>query len=189
MKNVILLILFIAYTIAVFLINNLYCLTALLLITLLLYAFYKIPIKKIISYNIQLAVFFIFFTVLVSVICNNFDNMLQMILQLFLICNATYLFRYIVPTVAFIDAVEKLLFPLNLFKINTRDIGIILNIAITFVPILTEEITQIQNSLVQKGIKRNSIKSFKYTFKVLIPLLFKKTNEVDYSLRAKCYID
>lgn len=189
MKNVILLILFIAFTVIVFLINNLYCLASLLGITLLLYAFYRIPIKKIISYNMQLAVFFIFFTVLVSVICNNFDNMLEMILQLFLICNATYLFRYIVPTVAFIDAVEKLLCPLKLFKVNTRDIGIMLNIAITFIPVFTEEITQIQNSLVQKGIKRNSIKSFKYTFKVLIPLLFKRTNEIDYSLRAKCYVD
>lgn len=189
MKNVILLILFIAYTIVVFFINNLYCLTALLVATLLFYAFYKIPIKKIISYNIQLAVFFIFFTVLVSVISNNFDNTIQMILQLFLICNATYLFRYIVPTIAFIDAVQKLLFPLKLFKVNTRDIGIILNIAITFIPIFLEEITQIQNSLVQKGLRRNSFKSFKYTFKVLIPLLFKRTNEVDYSLRAKCYVD
>lgn len=189
MKNAIILLLFIVFTVAVFFINNMYFLIVLLGLTLLFLLSYKIPIKKILSYNFKLLIFFIFFTVLVNIICDSFDGAIQMTLQLLLICNATYLFRYIMPTIKFIDAVETLLSPLKLFKVNTRDIGIILNIAITFIPIFLDEIDQIQNALVQKGLKRNSFASIKYSFKVLIPLLFKRTNEVDYSLRAKCYMD
>lgn len=189
MKNAIILILFIAYTLGIFFINNIYCLLTLITLTLLFDIFYKISLKKIISYNLQLLIFFIFFTVLVNIICNSFDNALQMTLQLILICNTTYLFRYIMPTIKFIESVETILYPLKIFKVNTRDIGIILNIAFTFIPIFLEEIDQIQNALVQKGLKKHSFANIKYTFKVLIPLLFKRTNEVDFSLKAKCYVD
>lgn len=189
MKNVIKLILFITYTILIFFINNIGIFLSLSLITLIVYWHYHIPIKKILSYNLFFFVFVILITIIITLLLKSVQDTVNIFFNLFLIGNATYLFRYTMPTVQFIDAIEKLLFPLKLFKVNTRDIGIIINIAITFIPIFVEEITQIQNSLVQKGIKRNSIASIKYTFIVLIPLLFKRTNEMEYSLKAKCYFE
>ncbi len=189
MKNVLKLILFLLYTIVIFFISNIWIFITLTMLTFIFYVFYKIPVKKILTYNLFFFVFVALLTLLITLAFNSVTDAIYMFFKLFLIGNATYIFRYTMPTVQFIDTIEKLLSPLKIFHVNTRNIGIIINIAITFIPIFVEEITQIQNSLVQKGLKRNSISSIKYTFVVLIPLLFKRTNEMEYSLKAKCFVE
>jgi len=79
--------------------------------------------------------------------------------------------------------------PLKIFKISPTDISLLINIAITFIPIFLREIEQSVLSLQNKGLKRYSIDNIKYTFKFLLTSIFKKTNSIELTLKNKNYIE
>ena len=63
-----------------------------------------------------------------------------------------------------------------------------INIAITFIPVIFRELEQTSLALKNKGVKPYSIISIKYACKLLVISIFKKTNDIELTLKSKNYI-
>lgn len=88
------------------------------------------------------------------------------------------------------EVIEKLLYPLKIFKINSKEIGLVITIALSFIPIIKNELEQMKNILKIKGIKDNNInliKNFNLIFKTFFISILQRINDVEISLKAKGY--
>lgn len=183
------LIILLTYTIAVFFIENYIVLSIITLLNILLMLLFKVPKLKALK-NIYLLSFFILFTAVINFLVENINTAILIAIRLILVCNFTYTFTFILSPMELAKAIETLCFPLKIFGINPKDISLIINIALTFIPILSNELSQIKYALKAKGITLggiNTIKSIKYIMKPLIYGILKRTSELEYALRAKGY--
>ncbi len=189
MKATLKLIILLTYTIAVFFIENYIVLSIITLLNILLMLLFKVPKLKALK-NIYLLSFFILFTAVINFLVENINTAILIAIRLILVCNFTYTFTFILSPMELAKAIETLCFPLKIFGINPKDISLIINIALTFIPILSNELSQIKYALKAKGITLggiNTIKSIKYIMKPLIYGILKRTSELEYALRAKGY--
>ena len=149
----------------------------------------KINIKKAIKSLIKLMPF-ILFTVVINLIFVDLEFAILIGVRLILVCNISYVFSKTISYTEFGEVIEKLLFPLKIFKVNPKEIGIIITIALSFMPILKDELLQIKNSLKAKGMNMtniNLIKNANLIFKPFFVSVLQRINEVEMSLRAKGY--
>ncbi|MCI8276473.1 MAG: hypothetical protein HFJ46_00800 [Clostridia bacterium] len=188
MKNAFILILFLILTSSIFYIQNIFILLFSLLLTFLIYIFLKISIIEILNYNKHIFLFFILIVTAFNLLLDNFVNTLIIDLRLLVACNLTYIIRFILPTYKLLNAIETLFKPLRIFKINTSKLSIVLNIGINFIPILINELNEINALLISKGVTNISSR-FKYISKLILPTIFKMTMNLDYSLKAKNFIE
>ena len=189
MKNVVKFILFLIYTISIFFIENYILLTLILFINISLMIISKININKAIKSLIKLMPF-ILFTVVINIIFVDLKFAILIGVRLILVCNISYVFSKTISYTEFGEVIEKLLFPLKIFKVNPKEIGIIITIALSFMPILKDELLQIKNSLKAKGMNMtniNLIKNANLIFKPFFISVLQRINEVEMSLRAKGY--
>lgn len=189
LKNVVKFILFLIYTISIFFIKNYILLTLILFINISLMIISKININKAIKNLIKLMPF-ILFTVVINIIFVDLKFAILIGVRLILVCNISYVFSKTISYTEFGEVIEKLLFPLKIFKVNPKEIGIIITIALSFMPILKDELLQIKNSLKAKGMNMtniNLIKNANLIFKPFFVSVLQRINEVEMSLRAKGY--
>lgn len=189
MKATLKLIILLTYTIAVFFIENYIILSIIALLNIILMLLFKVPKLKALK-NIYFLSFFILFTAVINFLVSDANTAILIAIRLILVCNFTYTFTFIFSPMELAKAIEFICFPLKILGINPKDIGLIINIALTFIPILSNELSQIKYALKAKGITLggiNTIKSIKYIMKPLIYGILKRTNELEYALRAKGY--
>ena len=89
-------------------------------------------------------------------------------------------------------AIQTMLFPLKWFGVNTNNIGIMVSIAITFIPIIKQEIQNIKYSLMSKGFDmrlRNTITHINYIMVPLVYSLLKKVRDIEEALKSKAYVE
>ena len=86
-------------------------------------------------------------------------------------------------------SLEKLFTPLKILGISPTALTLLITIAITAIPIFLREIEQSSLALQNKGLKRYSISSIKYTLKFLLVSIFRKTNSIEITLKSKNYIE
>lgn len=149
----------------------------------------KININRAIKNLIKLLPF-ILFTVVINIIFVDLEFAILIGVRLILVCNISYVFSKTISYTEFGEVIEKLLFPLKIFKVNPKEIGIIITIALSFMPILKDELLQIKNSLKAKGMNMtniNLIKNANLIFKPFFISVLQRINEVEMSLRAKGY--
>ena len=90
----------------------------------------------------------------------------------------------------FAELIEKIVYPHKIFKINPKDVSLMVTIALSFIPIMKDEIRQIKNVLNAKGIypsNTNLIKNASLIFKPFFISILQRTNEIEMSLKAKGY--
>lgn len=86
--------------------------------------------------------------------------------------------------------VENVLMPLKIFKVNTREIGIMVSISISFIPILQKEVQDLKFSLLSKGFRLNFKNMVKHPDVIFVPLItsiINRTSEIEYSMISKGY--
>lgn len=182
---------FIIYTLVIFMLKNYLALLIVALINISLMFICKVPIKKAIS-NLLFLTGFILFTATFNLILDSLESAIMISIRLYLVCNITYTFKYILSPMALANAIETLSYPLKIFKVNPKDISIIVNIAIAFIPILSDEFSSNMDALKAKGVNlksRHIIKNLQYLFKPILVSIFKKTSEIVDALNAKGYIE
>ena len=189
MKNAAILLSFLCLITSIFYIYNLYILFSILLLNFIICFFYKISIAEILYYNKNIFLFFILIISIFNLFFSSIYETFIIDLKLIIACNLTFLLKFILPTAKLIQALEVLLSPLKILKINTEKLSIIINIAINFIPIFINEINSIDASLVSKGVEKNLILKIKYIAKLILPTIFYKTKLIEYSLKAKNYIE
>lgn len=185
MKNVIKIILFLTYTMSIFLIKQYQFPIIVLGINILLTLFLKISVREAIS-NIFSIIFFIILTMIINIIAVDIKTGIMIGIKLILVCNITFIFSKRINYSDLADALERIFSVLRFIKVNPKNVSIMICIGITFIPTLKRQIKQIQSSLKSKGI-RPSIKSYKLMFEPLLTSLFKRVSEIENSLKSKAY--
>lgn len=183
-------VLFLIYTSLIFFIKSYFLLGIVLIINLFLMLIFKVSLKNTFEFIFKLMPF-ILFTAVFNMI---FEDVLYGVLigfRLVLVCNVTYIFSKKMTPKKLQISIQNILFPLKIFKVNTKDIGIIVSISIAFIPILQKEIQNLKYSLISKGLKpsfRNFIKRPNLILAPLIASVIKKTGEIEESMISKGYV-
>lgn len=92
------------------------------------------------------------------------------------------------------DAIEKLLSPLRIFKIDIHTFAMMMTIALRFIPTLIDEIDRIMSAQKARGAdfeSGNLIKRIKALFPIFIPLIissFKRAFELADAMSCRCYV-
>lgn len=184
-KNIFKFIIFIIYTIAIFFIKNPIIIAVLFLIDLSLFFISKLDYKNLL-YNLKWASFVIIFTVIINIIFDSLYTGILFGVRLLLCYFTTYIFSKNIKIYELTEVIETITYPLKIFKINTREIGIIISIAICMIPVLRFEINTIKNSLISKG-QKPGISFIKNASKPLMISILMKTDELEKTLIAKAY--
>lgn len=185
------LILFLIYTSLIFFLKEPTTLICVALINLCLMLIFKISLKKMIMFILRLMLF-ILFTVLLNILLGSLEIGILIGIRLILVCSITYIYSSKMTPKRLQIAVEGLLFPLKIFKANTKSIGIIVSMAISFIPILQREIQNVKYSLFAKGYIINFKNFLKKPSLILMPIItstIKKVAEIEQSMLSKGHID
>ncbi len=189
MKNIIKFILFVIYVIGIFFVNNYIVLGTIAIFNLCLIIVSKINIKKTMI-NIMKLLPFILFTAAINLIFSSLKDAILITVRLILVCNISYIFSKTITYLEFAEVIEKIFYPLKVFKINPKDISLIIVIALSFMPIMKDELFQMRNILKVKGInttKINLIKNINLVFKPFFISVLQRINEIELALKEKAY--
>lgn len=190
MKDVIKFILFILYTVLIFFISDYKILGIILIINVTFMLISKVKIKNAIRIIIKLLPFIVF-VILLDLILMSKEEATLIGIRLILVCNFTYTFTKNFTPEQLSNSIEEILTPLKIFKINTRDIGIMISIAVAFIPILKDEGNKIKQSLISKGFNVNGINMIKNINLILVPLIvsiLKRVGHIENAFKSKGYI-
>ena len=156
MKNLIKFILFLIYTVGIFFIDNYIAILGIILINILLMLIAKINIKNAVKNLINLLPF-IMLTSAINILLVDLNFALLIGIRLLIVCNVTYTFSKTISFIEFSKVIEKIVYPLKIFKINPRDVGIVVTIALSFLPIIKSELQETRRTLEVKGVKNSNI--------------------------------
>ena len=185
MKNLIQFIIFLVYVTAIFLVKSNLAILILAIINLILMLILKIDIKKLMA-RMTGFLAIVVFTSIVNIFMINLNFGLIIGIKLLLVCHVTCMFSQKITYMGLAQAIEKLFYPIKWIGLNPKDVSLLVCIALSFIPILKDEIYQIKNSLKSKGYKL-SLKNSKLVFKPFFISLLKRVNEIEYSLKSKAY--
>lgn len=183
-------ILFLIYTFLIFFIKEYFLLLIILIINLILTIIFKINIKNIFISLLKM-IPFIIFTTIINIAFSGISYGVLIGIRLILVCNITYIYSKKMTPQRLQYVIQTLLTPLKIFKIDNKEIGIIVCIGITFIPIIQKEIEQIKNSLKAKGFDLRFVNIIKNPNYILVPLLtsiIKRVGEIEQSLLSKGYM-
>ena len=189
MRNLVFFILFLTYTIGIFFIENYYILGIVLIINIFLMLIFRIKVLNTIKSIIKLLPF-ILFTGVINLIFADFKFALHLSIRLILVCNVSYIYSKTVSYIEFAEVIEKIIYPFKIFGVNPKDIGLMITIALSFIPIMKDEIKETKNVLKVKGIypsNFNLIKNYNLVFKPFFVSILQRINEIEMSLKAKGY--
>lgn len=187
--NIVKFIFFLLYVISIFFIKNNIALIGALIINIILILIYKINLKKLLN-NLSKISIFVLITTLINVFVVDINYAIIIGIKLILVCTITYIFSTTLSYMEFATVIETLAYPLKLIGVNPKDIGLLITIALSFIPILKEELSRMKYVLLVKGFKINTINILKNTniiFKPLFVSIMERINEIEYSLKAKGY--
>ena len=187
--NIIKFIFFLMYVILIFFIKSNIALVGALAINITLIIAYKINLNNLINNIIKIFIF-VLITAIINAFVVNTNYAILIGIKLILVCIMTYIFSKVLSYMEFATVIEDLAYPLKFVGINPKDLGLLITIAISFIPILREELERIKYVLMVKGFKINTIniiKNMNIIFKPLFVSIMERINEIEYSLKAKGY--
>ena len=113
--------------------------------------------------------------------------------RIFTLLLVSSLLTYTTSPTDLTDAIEKLLSPLKVFKIEVHTFAMMMTIALRFIPILVDEIDRIMSAQKARGAdfeNGNIVKRIKALFPIFIPLFisaFKRAIELADAMYCRCY--
>lgn len=185
MKNVFKLIFFVIYIIIIFSIGKHEILGLFILFNLLVSKILNANFFEFLK-NLKLLMILVIFTTIINMIFGNIEEGIVLGMRILIAYNFTYLFSATFDILEFSRTVEIILNPLYFFKINVKDISLIISIALCMIPILSKELEQTKNSLKSKGYKLKLNNLDLYIKPIMISIL-KKTDELEKTLIVKGY--
>ena len=185
MKNVFKLLFFVIYIIAIFSIRTYEILGIFILIN---FTISKILNTKFFAFlkNTKIIMILVIFTTIINIIFGSIEDGIVLGIRILIAYNFTYIFSTTFDILEFTRTIEIILNPLYIFKINVKDISLMISIALCMIPILSKELEQTKNSLKSKGYKFKLNNLNLYIKPIMISIL-KKTDEFEKTLIAKGY--
>ena len=185
MKNVVKVLLFMIYTISIFLIKRDEFTVIVLCVNFLLTIVLKISIKEEVS-NILGIIILILFTAIINSIFVDMGTGVRIGIKLILVCNITFIFSKIMNYTELADALERIFSIFKVLKINSKNISLMICICISFIPTIKKQMKQVKDALIAKGVKLN-LRNSNLIFEPIIISLLKRVDEIESSLKAKAY--
>lgn len=189
MTYIISFILFLIYTIGIFFVKEYYIFAILALLNIILIFILKENIKDAFIAILKILPFIIF-TSCINMIIGGVNHGLLIGIRLILVCNMTYIFAKKMTSRKLQYVIETTLKPLKIVKVNPREISIIVCIALAFIPIVQNAITELKYSLRAKGFNmttKNIIRKPNYILAPLISSIIKRIGDIENSLISKGY--
>ena len=187
--NIIRFIFFLVYVILIFFVKSNIALIAALAIDVTLIIAYKINLKSLIDNLMKISIF-VLITAIINAFVVNINYAITIGIKLILVCVMTHIFSKMLSYMEFATVIEDLAYPLKLLGVNPKDLGVLITIAISFIPISREELERIKYVLLVKGFRVNTInivRNMNIVFKPLFVSIMERINEIEYSLKAKGY--
>ncbi len=201
-------VLIIAMMIAIFVCKSYLSLAITLLAVVIMVAISKINIKTILK-GIKPIVIVVLITTLLNLFYgsgepivsfwifkiteNGINNAVFMAFRVIMLIVLGLMLTYTTTPTALTDAVEALLKPLTIFKIDVHTIAMTMTIALRFIPTLLEEVEKIMAAQKSRGADMESgglISRAKAIVPVIIPLFissFRRANELADAMECRCY--
>ena len=185
-----------------------YSLATIILATVILVAISRIAPKTILKSIKPLAIIIIITAVLnifygtgeplvtigkLSITANGIETAIFMAVRIITLVVISSLLTYTTSPTELTDALERLLKPLKLIKVDVHSIAMTMTIALRFIPTLVEEIDKIMSAQKSRGADMDSgglIHRAKALVPVLIPLFvsaFRRAGELAYAMECRCY--
>ena len=202
------LLLTLALVVTIFICSNFFSLAFFILVTLALVIISKIPMGTVFKSIKPLAVI-IFITALLNIFYGRGEPLVSfwrftitldgiktavfMAFRIIVLVVISSLLTYTTSPTELTDALERLMKPLRLLKIDTHAISMTMTIALRFIPTLIEEVEKIMAAQKSRGADMDSgnlIHKVKALVPVLIPLFvsaFRRANELAYAMECRCY--
>lgn len=185
MKNVFKLLFFIVYMITVFSFKNCIFLGIYIIINFTISKIFNVKFLEFLK-NIKTIIFLVLFTTIINIIFGNIKNGIILGIRILIAYNFTCIFSAAFDISEFSQTIEIILKPLYAFKINVKDICLIISITLCMLPILSEELKQTKDSLKSKGYKFKLNNLDLYIKPIMISIL-KRTDEIEKTLIVKGY--
>jgi energy-coupling factor transport system permease protein len=204
MKIVLILVLMVS----IFLCKNYISLAVSVAVTLFLVIVSKINIKVILK-GIKPILIIVIFTTLLNlfygagetifkfwifkITASGINNAVFMAFRIILLVVQGLMLTYTTTPTALTDAIESLMKPLKVFKVDVHSIAMTMTIALRFIPTLLEEVEKIMAAQKSRGADMESgglIHRAKAIVPVLIPLFvssFRRANELADAMECRCY--
>lgn len=194
--------------VSIFLCKNVFSLLLVIAACCLLVLLSKIPVKTILKSIKPLAVIIAITAVLnlfygkgeplvqlgrIKITANGIETAVFMAVRIITLVVISSLLTYTTSPTELTDALERLLKPLKLIKIDVHSIAMTMTIALRFIPTLVEEIEKIMAAQKSRGADMDSgglVHRAKALVPVLIPLFvssFRRANELAYAMECRCY--
>jgi energy-coupling factor transporter transmembrane protein EcfT len=174
-----------AYTFLVFFITDLRILGALGLCNALIIPLIHIRVLRALG-ELLLLLPFIAFAALINALLGDLREMILVALRLILVWGATFVFRQRTGSMELSGAVALLFYPVKFFGMDPQDLGLMVSIALTFVPILRREMEDIIRALKAKGMKP-SLRNAGYILMPFLGGVLKRSGEIALALKARGY--
>lgn len=191
MKITIKFVVFLAYSIGIFFVKDFRILALLFVIQMLLMLLCRISIQEALKTILHLMPF-ILFTVVIDLLVMIPIEASQIGIRLIIVCHITYIFGKTTTAMQMAKAIQNLLYPLKWFGVNINNIGIMVSLAITFIPIMKQEIETIQYSLIAKGFDMHFTHQIKHLNYIMVPLfrsLLQRVSKLEEALKSKGYVE
>ena len=201
-------ILTVALIVAIFICKTLPSLAVIVLASIALVLVSKIPLKTVYK-SIKPLGIIIIFTAILNLFYGKGEPLIQiwklkiteagimtavfMAIRIISLVVISSLLTYTTSPNELTDALERLMKPLKIFKIDVHSISMTMTIALRFIPTLIEEIDKIMSAQKSRGADMESggiIHRAKALVPVLIPLFisaFRRANELAYAMECRCY--
>lgn len=194
--------------VSIFICKNIAGLGAIILFSVILVLISKIPFKTVLKSIKPLVVIIILTAVLnifygkgealvqlgkLKITADGIETAIFMAVRIITLVVISSLLTYTTSPTELTDALERLLKPLTLIKIDVHSIAMTMTIALRFIPTLIEEIEKIMSAQKSRGADLESgslIHRAKALIPVLIPLFvsaFRRAGELAYAMECRCY--
>jgi len=198
-----------AMIIMLFLCKNFYSLGLMALVIFILSLISKVPLKMLLK-SLKPLIFIVIFTAVLNIFYTQGGQELFkfwifkvsdkgiytavfMATRIILLVTVSSLLTYTTTPTSLTDALEKLMSPLKVFKIEVHTIAMMMTLALRFIPTLIEEIDRIMNAQKARGADWESgslISRAKALIPILVPLFissFRRAYELAFAMECRCY--
>jgi len=193
----------------IFICKNFFALGLMALVTLLLTVLSKVPPRMMLK-SLRPVMIILLFTAVLNVFYTKDGNVLFswwritltdkgvftavfMAVRIVCLIAGSSLLTYTTTPTMLTDAIERLLSPLKIFKLEVHTLAMMMTLALRFIPTLTEEIDRIMSAQKSRGADLESgglIKRAKALIPILIPLFisaFRRAYELAFAMECRCY--
>ena len=179
----VLVLLLLSFTIVIFLVGNVIVLSSILGFFIVIILIFRLGIFRYLKMAFIVIPFIAMPIVFSYLDTNNFDNSIFIALRVYNVSSATFVFSKSLSVLQFSRGIAFVLFPLAIFRIHPRHVAVTISIAISFIPILRKEYSQIKIAMNTRGKKR----SFKLQIAVMTYKILYRAGQLSQTLSAKAF--